>query len=105
MRQLSFRARLFVAALVAAGLGLIVAGVVFAQVMRRELDLRIERTLVAEARSVAELLSRGAPAAMPDEQNEAGRLGALLGARVTLIAPDGRVLGDSAETEATLPAM
>src|SRR5439155_963176 len=39
----------------------------------------------------------------PDE--EADRLGQLIGARVTFIAPDGRVLGDSSETLGGVAAM
>ena len=68
--------------------------------MRRQTDARIEQTLVAEARLAAELLGQsarrhGAPIAELDA--EADRIGALLGARVTLIAADGRVVGDSSE--------
>ena len=72
--------------------------------MRRQTDARIEHTLVAEARLAAELLSHAAPstgatpeALTADLDAEADRLGARLDARVTLIGPDGRVLGDSAE--------
>jgi two-component system, OmpR family, phosphate regulon sensor histidine kinase PhoR len=88
----------------AALLALLVAGGLFAASMRRQTDARIEQTLVAEARLAAELLSHAAPstsatpeALMADLDAEADRLGARLDARVTLIASDGRVLGDSAE--------
>ena len=70
--------------------------------MRRRTDERIEQTLVAEARLASDLLSRsaigtgGSPMTALDE--EADRMGRLLDARVTLIAPDGRVVGDSSET-------
>ncbi|HEX7793521.1 MAG TPA: ATP-binding protein [Vicinamibacterales bacterium] len=104
MPRTSFQTKLFFAALSAALLALLVAGGLFAAAMRRQTDARIEQTLVAEARLAAELLSHAAPATgattealMADLDAEADRLGSRLDARVTLIAPDGRVLGDSAE--------
>jgi hypothetical protein len=80
---------------------------------RRQTDERIERTLIAEARLTADLLARGTPALGLDRGSldiaeldaEADRIGELLDARVTLIAPDGRVVGDSAETLAGVAAM
>ena len=80
--------------------------------MRRQTDARIEETLVAQARLAAELLSRAAPSAatspealMAELDQEADRLGSQLDARVTLIAADGRVLGDSAEPLENLPTL
>ena len=74
--------------------------------MRRQIDARIEATLVAEARMAADLLTRGVSlATIPELDEEADRLGALLDARVTFIAPDGRVVGDSAETLEGIAAM
>jgi two-component system phosphate regulon sensor histidine kinase PhoR len=99
---LSFRTKLFLAALLTAAFGLIVAGGLFAQLMRQRADEQIERTLAAEARLASELLAHIEPIAgdnpLPMLDAEADRMGDLLEARVTLIAPDGRVLGDSAET-------
>ena len=70
--------------------------------MRGQIDERIETTLVSEARLAAELLGREAlqqPSAADSEINsEAIRIGQLVGARVTFIADDGRVLADSAES-------
>src|SRR6059036_634628 len=97
----SFRTKLFFATLSAATVALIVAGALFGELMRRRADDQIERTLTAEARLASELLSHGDPAttaALPMLDEEADRMGQLLDARVTLIAPDGQVLGDSAET-------
>jgi two-component system phosphate regulon sensor histidine kinase PhoR len=104
----SFRTTLFLAALSTAVIALAVAGLLFAQSMRRRTDERIEQTLVAETRLAAELLSRtvvagDAPASALDD--EADRMGRLLDARVTLIAPDGRVVGDSSETIEEVAAM
>jgi two-component system phosphate regulon sensor histidine kinase PhoR len=106
----TFQTRLFLTSLAAAALALAIAGVVFATSMRRDTDARIEQTLVAEARLTATLMSDvRAPASsmgdLPDIDREADRIGALLGARVTFVAADGRVLGDSAEPPDALATM
>jgi two-component system, OmpR family, phosphate regulon sensor histidine kinase PhoR len=93
-----FQFKFFIAALSAATLALAVAGVLFATTMRSQIDARIEATVAAEARLAADLIGRGVPLTTARElDEEADRLGALIGARVTLIAPDGRVVGDSSE--------
>ena len=51
-----FQLKLFLAALSAAVLALVIAGTIVAVSMRRQTDARIEQTLVAEARLAAELL-------------------------------------------------
>jgi len=102
----SFQTKFFLAALAAATLALAVAGTLFATTMRGQLDVRIESTLVAEARAAAELLSRVPSLSGVEELDaEADRLGGLLNARVTFIAADGRVVGDSAETLEGVAAM
>jgi len=94
-----FQTKFFFAALSAALLALAVAGVLFTTTMRSQMDARIEATLVAEARMAGEFLGRGIQVtSVPQLDEQADRLGALIGARVTFIAPDGRVVGDSAET-------
>ena len=99
MARTRFQTKFFFAALSAAVLALAVAGLLFATTMRSQIDARIEATLVAEARMAAELLARGVGLeSVPALHEEAGRLGQLIGARVTFIALDGRVVGDSAET-------
>jgi two-component system phosphate regulon sensor histidine kinase PhoR len=108
---MTFQTKVFLAALSAAVIALLVAGAAFATSMRRQTDARIEQTLTAEARLAAELLGHTAPssesneaALMADLDAEADRLGERLGgARVTLIAPDGHVLGDSSEPLDQLP--
>ena len=95
----TFQTKFFLSAVSAALLALAVAGALFATTMRRQMDARIEETLVAEARLAADLLSRAtALATLPELDEEADRIGTLIGGRITFIAPDGRVLGDSAET-------
>jgi two-component system phosphate regulon sensor histidine kinase PhoR len=99
--RVTYQTKFFLSALGAAVIALGVAGVLFAATMRRQVDARIEGTLVAEARLAAELLAR-TPAAivptLPELDEEADRIAQLIGARVTFIAADGRVLGDSSET-------
>ena len=102
----TFQTKFFFAALSAAVIALAVAGVLFATTMRRQTDARIETTLMAEAGMAAELLSRGILlTSVADLDAEADRLGALIGARVTFVASDGRVVGDSAETLEGVAAM
>lgn len=104
----SFQTKIFAAAFATALLALAVAGVLFAGSARRETNARIEATLVAEARLAADLLTRDSDRTGLTEieyDAEADRLGQLLSARVTLIAPDGKVVGDSAETVAALATL
>jgi two-component system phosphate regulon sensor histidine kinase PhoR len=102
----TFQTKFFLAALSAAIIALAVAGLLFAIAMRSQMDARIESTLTAAARTAADLLTRGVPlATVPELDEEADRLGALLQARVTFIAADGRVVGDSAETLDGIAAM
>jgi two-component system phosphate regulon sensor histidine kinase PhoR len=109
MSPASFQAKLFFAASGSALLALAVAGVLFATTLRRQVDNQIETTLVAEARLAAALLTRTAPGerapTVAELNNEALRIGQLIGARVTFVAADGSVLGDSAETPEGVAAM
>jgi two-component system phosphate regulon sensor histidine kinase PhoR len=102
----TFQTKFFFAALSAAVIALAVAGVLFATTMQRQMDAKIETTLVAEAGMAAELLGQGSPLTSVAELHaQANRLGALIGPRVTFIASDGRVVGDSAETLEGVAAM
>jgi two-component system phosphate regulon sensor histidine kinase PhoR len=109
MATASFRTQLFLASLSTAVIALVVAGVLFSQSMRARADEQLEQTIVAEARLASDLLSRSARitagASLSTTEDEASRVGRLLDARVTLIAPDGRVVGDSAETLEALASM
>jgi two-component system, OmpR family, phosphate regulon sensor histidine kinase PhoR len=95
----SFQVKLFLVALSAAAIALAVAGGIVTASMRTQTEARINQTLVAQARLAAELLSQNPkPAANIGALHaEAGRIGELLGARVTFVAADGSVIGDSAE--------
>jgi two-component system phosphate regulon sensor histidine kinase PhoR len=106
--RITFQTKFFLAALSAAVIALAVAGALFATTVRRLTDARIEATLVAEARLAAELLARTTPAttaALRELDEEADRVGQLIGARVTFIAADGRVVGDSSEPLDALATM
>jgi two-component system, OmpR family, phosphate regulon sensor histidine kinase PhoR len=111
MLRATFQVKVFLASLAAAVLALAVAGPLFAISMRRQTNARIERTVVAEARLAAELLDKGAlrqasgSADVAILDAEADRIGELLTARVTFVAPDGRVVGDSAEPLEALASM
>ena len=74
--------------------------------LRTQLLRAIERTLTAETRLSAALLVErlSAPTAV-DLDREADRIGTLTHARVTLIGPDGRVVGDSTESPQALQTM
>src|SRR6266550_3793366 len=102
----TFQTKFFLVALSAAVIALAVAGALFATTMRRQIDARIEATLVAETRLAAELVARSTPMTTVLElDGEADRIAQLVGARVTFIAGDGRVVGDSSETLDGLAAM
>lgn len=95
----TFQTKFFFAAFSSALIALAVAGALFATTMRRQIDDRIEQTLVAEARLASELLAHGtALASVPELDDEADRIGQLISARVTFVGADGRVWGDSSET-------
>jgi two-component system phosphate regulon sensor histidine kinase PhoR len=96
--QLRFRAKLFLAACGAAAVGLAVAALLIARAVTSETEHQIEQSLIAQTRLAAEFLATHPPAGPPETlDEEADRYGARSGARVTFVASDGRVLGDSAE--------
>ena len=86
---------MFLTALAAAAMAVLVATALVSWSVRRSLEGRIERDLGLEARMAAELLSHRTAATAAELDGEADALGAILGARVTLVADDGRVVGDS----------
>ncbi len=102
---LGFRGRSFLALVTVASIAVLVGGLLLAVSARRRLDERIERSLVAETRLAAELLSHHQPASDAAIEDEAVRIGRLIEARVTLIAADGRVIGDSSVARSALPSL
>ncbi|MBI3050783.1 MAG: PAS domain-containing protein [Acidobacteria bacterium] len=102
---MSFRTRIFTASLAVAAAALGLATNIIAWELRREERGLIEQRLRDQARLIAELLSRSAIAADADLDAEADRLAELLDARLTLIAADGRVVGDSTSDGEALAAL
>ncbi len=80
-----------------AALALVVAGLLFARSMRRQTNARIEQTLVDGSAARRGAAAQRAPPRRRSRplDAEADRMGELVAARVTLIAADGRVVGDS----------
>ena len=95
--RIGFRARLFLALFGVATVTLALGAVLIAAALGRQTYQRIEASLVAEARLLADLLPERASAMPPVElEKEAKRLGEHLPARVTFIDPSGHVISDSA---------
>jgi two-component system phosphate regulon sensor histidine kinase PhoR len=93
---LGFRTKLFVASLGAAAAALAMVTVIMAWELRREERAFIERRLTDQAILIAELLTQNPGAFSADRlDDEADRLATSIDGRVTLIAADGRVVGDS----------
>lgn len=100
------RFKIVLAAFSAGALSLLVATLLISITLRRQMNASIERNLLSETRLAAELLShRESPATPQELDEEADRLGSYVAGRVTFMAPDGTVIGDSAEDGAALAAM
>ena len=101
----SFRTKIFVASVAAAGVSLVVVALLLSsQVRERERDA-IERRLTDEARLIADLLAPTATVEGAALDQEADRVGKYTASRVTLITEDGRVVGDSTQTPAQLTSL
>ncbi len=92
---MTFRTKIFFSALGSAALAVLVATLLVSWSVRNHLEQRIEHELSTEARLAAEVLSHRAAASEAELDAEADALGRILTARVTFIASDGRVVGDS----------
>jgi two-component system phosphate regulon sensor histidine kinase PhoR len=100
-----FRGKVFLATLLVAVLtALVVGGVLLWRINSLTVE-RIESTLAAETRLAAELLTRNPGLSGEELDEEADRMGALAGIRVTFIGADGRVVGDSTADGAALQAL
>ena len=102
---MSFRAKLFLTALAAAAMAVLAATALVSWSVRHSLEQRIERELTLEARMAAEMLGHHSAATEQELDGEADTLGKILGARVTFIAADGRVVGDTDVTFEQLAAV
>jgi two-component system phosphate regulon sensor histidine kinase PhoR len=91
----TFRTKIFLTALGTAALAVLVATLLVSWSVRNHLEQRIEEDLGNQARLAAEVLSHREAATDAQLDAEADALGRILTARVTFIAADGRVVGDS----------
>jgi len=102
---LSVRNKLFIGSMGAAALAVLtMAALVPWQLRVQERD-SIQRRLADESRLIADLLTTAGTLSEADMDREADRLGALVSGRVTLIAGDGRVVGDSTQAPSELPGL
>jgi two-component system phosphate regulon sensor histidine kinase PhoR len=101
----SFRTKVFTAAVGAAGVSLVVAAVLLSWQVRDRQRAAITGRLEHEAQLIAHLLLSAQSLDEPSLDAEADRLGQYSASRVTLIAEDGRVVGDSTQTLEQLKAL
>jgi two-component system, OmpR family, phosphate regulon sensor histidine kinase PhoR len=99
-----FRTKIFIGSVAAATISVLVGSLMLSWEVRQRQRLAIEHRLIDEARVVADLLSAGSvdDAAL---DREADRVGQFIASRVTLIAEDGRVVGDSTQSGDALAAL
>ena len=97
------RGRTLLAVFGVSAVALLLAAVLIAIPMRAQLLRAIERNLVAETRLAAALLqARPTDGSVAALDRQADEIGGFTAARVTFIAADGHVVGDSAEDPAAL---
>ncbi|MDD5760968.1 MAG: ATP-binding protein [bacterium] len=107
-RRLSIAAKFFLTHLVIAGVALLIAGVVGFFLVRNLVMADADESLLARARIVAETFR---PLLANPAQNrerisrEGDRLGKEIGARITVVLPDGTVVADSAVGAGGVPGM
>ena len=99
-----FGTKLFLASVAAATVALLVASLLLSWQERRRLLASIEGRLTSEARTMAELLDPSVTAVAALDA-EADRVGRLVASRVTFVADDGRVVGDSTQLSDALGAL
>jgi two-component system phosphate regulon sensor histidine kinase PhoR len=101
----SFRTKVFIASVVAAAVSLIALAAVLSWQVRGQQRSALERQLADEARLIAELLSQATAIDGRGLDAEADRLGQLVSSRITFVAEDGRVVGDSTQPADTLDTL
>jgi two-component system, OmpR family, phosphate regulon sensor histidine kinase PhoR len=101
----SFRTKVFVASVVAAAVSLIALAALLSWQVRSQQRSALEGRLTDEARLIAELLSQAPAMDGRALDAEADRLGQLVSTRITFVAEDGHVVGDSTQPADTLDAL
>jgi two-component system phosphate regulon sensor histidine kinase PhoR len=103
--RLGFRTKVFIASVAASAVSLAALTVLFSWQARAEQRTAIERRLTDEVRLIADLLATTTTADEAGLDREADRLGGLVAGRVTLVAADGRVVGDSTQSPQELQTL
>ena len=103
--SLRFRTKLFLAALGAAAVSLLVAATLISWQARERQREAIQGRLLNDALLIADLLGHSTVTGVAALDAEADRLGKFIEGRVTLVAPDGRVVGDSTQDVPALAAL
>jgi two-component system phosphate regulon sensor histidine kinase PhoR len=100
-----FRTKVFVGSVVAAAVSLVAVATLLSWQARAQQRSALESRLADEARLIAELLSQATAIDNHALDVEADRLGQLVSTRITFVAEDGRVVGDSTQPEDALDAL
>ena len=98
----SFRTKIFIGSVVAAAISLVALAAVLSWQVQGQQRSAVERRLTDEARLIADLLSQVTTLEGTALDVEADRLGQLVSSRITLVAGDGSVVGDSTQPANTL---
>jgi len=107
-RRLSIAAKFFLTHLVTAGVALFIAGAVGFFLVRSLVMADADENLLARAKIVAETFRPFLADSAPERERiarEGDRLGKEIGARITVVLPDGTVVADSAVGAAGVPGM
>jgi two-component system phosphate regulon sensor histidine kinase PhoR len=104
-RGTGFRTKVFLASLGAATISLLVAATLIAWQARNRQQVAIQERITGDAHVIAQLLQQSTIRGIDALDGEADRLGRYSEARVTFIAADGRVVGDSTQTREALAAL
>jgi two-component system phosphate regulon sensor histidine kinase PhoR len=101
----AFRTKAFVASIATAGISLLAATFLLSWQVRDRQVAALEERLVTEARLIVRALETAGPQTGDALDEEAHDFGRLVSSRVTLVAEDGRVVGDSTQNAAERAAM
>ena len=100
-----FRTKIFVSAVAAATVSLLVMALLLSIEVRQRQRALIAQRLTDEAHLIADLLAAAPGLERSAMDREADRLGHYSASRITLIAEDGTVVGDSTQTEEQLETL
>jgi two-component system phosphate regulon sensor histidine kinase PhoR len=100
-----FRTKVFIGSLIASAVSLLVVALLLSVQIRERQRVAITLRLTDEAHLIADLLSDAPAGDAAALDAEADRLGQHSASRVTFIAADGRVVGDSTQTAAQLSTL